>query len=77
MNDFDSLFPNFASQCAEMNSVLLPVAFVLLIIGIVSSTVTGQRSPSAYLRTFGRTLAYLAVLTPAKHVGKSSERDRG
>jgi hypothetical protein len=39
------------------------VAFVLLIIGIVSSTVTGQRSPSAYLRTFGRTLAYLAVLT--------------
>lgn len=63
MNDFDSLFPNFASQCAEMNRVLLPVAFVLLIIGIVSSTVTGQRSPSAYLRTFGRTLAYLAVLT--------------
>ena len=63
MNDFDSLFPNFAKQCAEMNSVLLPVAFVLLVIGIVSSTITGQRSPGAYLRTFGRTFAFLVVLS--------------
>lgn len=43
--------------------MLLPVAFVLLVIGIVSSTVSGQRSPGAYLRTFGRTLAFLAVLS--------------
>lgn len=63
MNDFNTLFPNFANQCAEMNRVLLPVAFVLLVIGIVSSTITGQRSPGAYLRTFGRTLAFLAVLS--------------
>ena len=33
MNDFDSLFPNFANQCAEMNRVLLPVA-----LGAVSYT---------------------------------------
>ena len=63
MNDFNTLFPNFASQCAAMNRVLLPIAFVLLVIGIVSSTVTGQRSPGAYLRTFGRTFAFLAVLS--------------
>ncbi|HEY5769742.1 MAG TPA: hypothetical protein VIS71_07850 [Terrimicrobium sp.] len=63
MNDFNTLFPNFANQCAEMNRVLLPAAFVLLVIGIVSSTITGQRSPGAYLRTFGRTLAFLAVLS--------------
>ena len=63
MNDFDTLFPNFANQCAEMNRVLLPISFVLLVIGIVSSTITGQRSPGAYLRTFGRTLAFLAVLS--------------
>jgi hypothetical protein len=63
MNDFNTLFPNFANQCAEMSRVLLPVSFVLLCIGIVSSTITGRRSPSAYLRTFGRTLAYVAVLT--------------
>ena len=62
MNDFNTLFPNFLSQCAEMNRVLTPIAFVLLAIGVVSSTVTGRRSPSAYLRTVGRTFAFAAVL---------------
>lgn len=62
MNNFDTLFPNFLSQCAEMNRVLTPIAFVLLAIGIVSSTVTGHRSPSAYLRTVGRTFAFAALL---------------
>jgi hypothetical protein len=46
-----------------MNRVLTPIAFVLLAIGIVSSTVTGRRSPSAYLRTIGRTFAFAAVLS--------------
>ncbi|MEY2556070.1 MAG: type secretion system protein TrbL [Verrucomicrobiota bacterium] len=63
MNDFNTLFPNFLNQCTEMNRVLTPIAFVLLAIGIVSSTVTGRRSPSAYLRTIGRTLAFAAVLS--------------
>lgn len=62
MNDFNTLFPNFLTQCAEMNRVLTPIAFVLLAIGVVSSTVTGRRSPSAYLRTVGRTFAFAAVL---------------
>ena len=62
MNDFNTLFPNFLSQCAEMNHVLTPIAFVLLAIGVVSSTVTGHRSPSAYLRTIGRTFAIAATL---------------
>jgi hypothetical protein len=62
MNDFNTLFPNFLNQCVQLNRALLPVAFVLLATGIISSTVTGQRSPSAYLRTFGRTLGFLAIL---------------
>jgi hypothetical protein len=62
MNNFDTLLPNFLNQCTEMNHVLTPIAFVLLAIGIVSSTVTGRRSPSAYLRTIGRTFAFAAVL---------------
>jgi len=62
MNNFDTLFPNFLNQCTEMNHVLTPIAFVLLAIGIVSSTITGRRSPSAYLRTIGRTFAFAAVL---------------
>ncbi len=62
MNDFNTLFPNFLNQCAEMNRVLTPIAFVLLAIGVVSSTITGHRSASAYLRTFGRTFAFAALL---------------
>ena len=62
MNDFNTLFPNFLTKCGEMNRVLTPVAFVLFAIGIVSSTIIGQRSPGAYLRTIGRTLAFAAVL---------------
>ena len=62
MSDFNTLFPNFLNQCAEMNRVLMPIAFVLLAIGIVSSTITGHRSASAYLRTVGRTFAFAAVL---------------
>ncbi len=62
MNDFNTLFPNFLTQCTELNRVLTPVAIVLFVVGIVSSTVTGQRSPSAYLRTIARTCVYVAVL---------------
>jgi hypothetical protein len=62
MNDFDLLFPNFSNQCAEMNRALTPIAFVFLALGVISSTVTSHRSASAYLRTFGRTLAFAAVL---------------
>lgn len=61
--DFDTLFPNFGTQCAQLRDVLLPIAFVFLVVGMIASTITGQRSPSAYLRTFGRTFAYLVVLT--------------
>lgn len=62
MNDFNTLFPNFLNQCAEMSRVLTPIAFVLLAIGVVSSTITGHRSASAYLRTVARTFAFVTVL---------------
>src|SRR6266853_2323788 len=62
MNDCNTLFPNFLNQCAELNRVLTPVAVVLFVVGIVSSTVTGHRSPSAYLRAIARTAVYVAVL---------------
>ncbi|MDB6175544.1 MAG: hypothetical protein JWL59_4855 [Chthoniobacteraceae bacterium] len=63
MNDFNVLFPNFLTQCDQLRSVLVPISFVLLVIGMVSFTVSGQRSPGAYLRTFARTAAYIVLLT--------------
>ncbi len=62
MNDFNTLFPNFLTQCAELNRVLTPVAVVLFVVGIVASTATGNRSASAYMRTVARTFAYVGAL---------------
>jgi hypothetical protein len=62
MNNFNTMFPNFLNQCTALNQALAPVACVLFVVGIVASTVTGNRSPSAYLRTMARTCAYVAVL---------------
>jgi hypothetical protein len=62
MSDFNTLFPNFLNLCAELNRALTPVAVVLLVVGVVSSTITGQRSAGAYVRTVARTFAYVAVL---------------
>ena len=63
MNSFNSLFPNFLSECSQLKTVLMPVAYVLLVAGIVSSTISGHRSPGAYIRTFGRTAVFVLLLT--------------
>lgn len=62
MNDFNSLFPNFASDCAELRRVLLPIAFLLLVTGVLSSGIAARRSPSVYMRTIARTMCIVAAL---------------
>ncbi len=62
MQDFNSLFPHFLERCVELKSALVPVAYLLLVVGVISSTLTGRRSASAYLRTFGRTIVYILLL---------------
>jgi type IV secretion system protein TrbL len=63
MTDFNSLFPNFLSQCTQLKTTLMPVAYLLLVVGMISSTITGQRSAGAYMRTVGRTVVYIMLLT--------------
>jgi hypothetical protein len=63
MNNFDSLFPNFTARCADLKSVLMPVAYLLLVTGMVSSTIAGHRSTRAVLQALGRTIVYIIVLT--------------
>ena len=63
MTDFNSLFPNFLSQCSQLKTTLMPVAYLLLVVGMISSTITGQRSAGAYMRTVGRTVVYIMLLT--------------
>jgi hypothetical protein len=63
MNNFDTLFPNFTARAADLKSVLMPVAYLLLVTGMVSSMIAGHRSTRAVLQTLGRTIVYIILLT--------------
>lgn len=41
----------------------MPIAYLLLVSGMISSTITGHRSGAAYMRTFGRTIVFIVLLT--------------
>jgi hypothetical protein len=63
MPDFNTLFPNFTSRCVDLQSMLIPIAYLLIVGGIISSTITGHRSGGAYIRTFGRTIIFIVLMT--------------
>ena len=63
MNNFDTLFPNFTARCADLRSLLMPVSYLFLVIGMMLATIAGPRSAGPVLRTLGRTIVYIIVLT--------------
>lgn len=63
MNDFNSIFPNFVNQAVQLEQILMPVAFVMITGGMISSIVTGEKSGNAYMRIITRTLVLIIVLT--------------
>jgi hypothetical protein len=63
MNNFDSLFPNFTARCADLRSVLMPAAYLLLVAGMMFSTIAAHRSTRAVLHSLGRTIVLIIVLT--------------
>lgn len=62
MPDFNSMFPNFTNRCVELMQMLMPVAYLLIVGGMISSTITGHRSGGAYIRTFGRTIVFIVLM---------------
>lgn len=63
MTNFNSIFPHFIERCAELKQLLVPVAYLFLVGGIISSTITSHRSGIAYLRMFGKTIVLVMLLT--------------
>jgi hypothetical protein len=63
MPDFNTLFPNFTSRCVELQQMLIPIAYLLIVGGMISSTITGHRSGGAFVRTFGRTIVFIVLMT--------------
>ncbi len=61
--NFNAVFPEFIRRCVELKVLLTPVAYLFLIVGMISSTATGRRSAGTTLRTFARTIILIIVLT--------------
>jgi hypothetical protein len=54
MQDFNTLFPNFLSRCIDLKSLVTPVAFLLLTVGLVATGIVTDRSPSTVMRTLAK-----------------------
>ncbi len=63
MPDFNTLFPNFTSRCVDLQNMLIPIAYLLIVGGMITATITGHRSGGAYIRTFGRTIIFIVLMT--------------
>jgi hypothetical protein len=67
MGDFNSLFPNFLTQCLSLKTLLTPIAFLLVTGGLIASTIAHHRSGNAQLQAIGKVivLIMLIVFLPA------------
>jgi len=63
MSDFNSIFPRFSDSCVQLKQLLTPIAYLLLVGGLISTTITCHRNASAFMRSFGRTIVLIIVLT--------------
>jgi hypothetical protein len=74
MPEFNSIFPHFTGRCVELRNLLLPITYLLFIGGIISTVITNHRSGHAFLRTFGKTIVYIILLTFLVNWGNTLSR---
>lgn len=63
MPDFNTIFPHFTERCVDLQRLLAPIAFLLLVGGLISATISGHRSSQSFVHTFGRMIVYIVLLT--------------
>lgn len=63
MSDFNSLFPSFLTNCVQLKTALTPVAYLLLTAGLITAAIGEHQSVTAIMRTLGRTIVYIILLT--------------
>ncbi len=73
MASFDALFPTFLQRCADLRTVLLVVAYMLVIVGII---VTAMRRPSVrvWVRYFVRVIIVMSVLVYLPQWGDQTQQ---
>lgn len=62
MGDFNTLFPQFLSQCLQLKSVLTPIAFLLITGGWIAATIASHGNPNANMRILGRAIILVALI---------------
>jgi hypothetical protein len=62
MGDFNSMFPNFLSQCLSLKTLLTPVAFLLITGGLIASTIAHHRSGNAQLQAIGKMIVLIILI---------------
>jgi hypothetical protein len=62
MGDFNSMFPNFLSQCLSLKTLLTPIAYLLITSGWMASTIAHHRSGSAPFQAVGKIIVLLMLL---------------
>jgi hypothetical protein len=62
MGDFNSMFPNFLTQCLSLKTLLTPVAFLLITGGLIASTIAHHRSGNASLQAIGKVIVLIMLI---------------
>lgn len=62
MGDFNSMFPNFSTQCLSLKNILTPIAYLLITSGWIATTIAGYRSGDTHFRAVGKICVLLILL---------------
>jgi hypothetical protein len=62
MGDFNSMFPNFLTQCLSLKTLLTPIAFLLITGGLIASTIAHHRSGNAQLQAIGKVIVLIMLI---------------
>jgi hypothetical protein len=62
MGDFNSMFPNFLTQCLSLKTLLTPIAFLLITGGLIASTIAHHRSGNAQLQAIGKMIVLITLI---------------
>jgi len=62
MGDFNSMFPNFLTQCLSLKTLLTPIAYLLITGGLIASTIAHHRSGNASLQAVGKVIVLIMLI---------------
>src|ERR1022692_2504692 len=62
MGDFNSMFPNFLTQCLSLKTLLTPIAYLLITGGLIASTIAHHRSGNASLQAVGKMIVLIMLI---------------